>query len=872
MPRSNTQQSVSLFPFLAVLICTMGALILVLLLTTRQIREQVEQARSEVVQSDDAEPIASDVEPLSEDEAPPIVSVGEPSADKPNEPKNLSVPDELPAALISKKALDADQAEVERLQTEVATAKKAQKELADRRADLAAVISELEEKVEQATEPDDLQQQVRKLTALKDELKASEEQQKRDRLELRKLYGTLDDASETTQQAESLLHKRESALIMLREMAEEAETRPSEGTDATLIQFTNSTGTTQHPVIIELNADGLVFQPSGVAISPSDLEGFTALESPLVTGILAAHNALPSRPIMQQPYALLLVRPEGSLAFYTAQRILTAANIHFGYELLEPDRKIALKTPHYDERTVIVSAIEKTMRRRQQLYGDLVERINRIKQKAAEDAQPFNDPRNRSSGRRLQVGPDGQLREITDPDEPLLPGRFYAGGSAPPPGFRRRDNDQRQDRFGKPRQSAGHNDTDSLVNQGQMQATNPTSSGVQNQSNGFPDNPDSRVFVPKISQNGIVQLPSGSAPTGHSAAHGVMGGTVPSNANGGLNELLAILGDGQSPGSEQINSFQNSEADGLSQNEGTSADSTSLPNRSSPNDIVRVNPFVNTDGTSPPGVSSDVPPGNTRGPAQQFARSQGQSISTAAPQPKQNSTPLDWSNTVTATTESNSRPVAAADNMTGIPNADTNRTPQHANPRNTATLSPSGGPDADGPAPSSVLPDTTLQALEQFMSEAGRKKAAMQPNQYLVDLMTGKISAPPTARIPVTVTLQNNLLQVGDLVAIDISQHTDDQLLELTLNGINTQLASRPDGGRTAVPVLDFVVDDTTRGRLAGLQDRLQKLDVPTRAIQNVPNTSTRFIELLKKNAALAAPAAPVDISPPESLQGRIRL
>ena len=44
MARSKTQQSVSLFPFLAVLICTMGALILVLLLTTRQIREQAVEA------------------------------------------------------------------------------------------------------------------------------------------------------------------------------------------------------------------------------------------------------------------------------------------------------------------------------------------------------------------------------------------------------------------------------------------------------------------------------------------------------------------------------------------------------------------------------------------------------------------------------------------------------------------------------------------------------------------------------------------------------------------------------------------------------------------------------------------------------------
>ena len=50
MARRRTATAVSLFPFLAVLVCTMGALILLLLVTTRQIRQQ--QTQKLVQQSD----------------------------------------------------------------------------------------------------------------------------------------------------------------------------------------------------------------------------------------------------------------------------------------------------------------------------------------------------------------------------------------------------------------------------------------------------------------------------------------------------------------------------------------------------------------------------------------------------------------------------------------------------------------------------------------------------------------------------------------------------------------------------------------------------------------------------------------------------
>ena len=48
MARRQHKNSISLFPFLAVLVCTMGALILLLLVTTRKIRNDQLQGQRDV--------------------------------------------------------------------------------------------------------------------------------------------------------------------------------------------------------------------------------------------------------------------------------------------------------------------------------------------------------------------------------------------------------------------------------------------------------------------------------------------------------------------------------------------------------------------------------------------------------------------------------------------------------------------------------------------------------------------------------------------------------------------------------------------------------------------------------------------------------
>ena len=49
MAKRRTDKTISLFPFLAVLVCTMGALILLLLVTTRRIRQKQQEKAADIV-------------------------------------------------------------------------------------------------------------------------------------------------------------------------------------------------------------------------------------------------------------------------------------------------------------------------------------------------------------------------------------------------------------------------------------------------------------------------------------------------------------------------------------------------------------------------------------------------------------------------------------------------------------------------------------------------------------------------------------------------------------------------------------------------------------------------------------------------------
>ncbi|MBC7967349.1 MAG: hypothetical protein H7Z17_15645, partial [Fuerstia sp.] len=234
--------------------------------------------------------------------------------------------------------------------------------------------------------------------------------------------------TEATAAAKAKLYAVNSSIVALRKQVQDAQkTSASAGTE-TILEFTNTVGTTRTPIIVEVTRDGYKIQPTGIMIQSKDMEGFPVSDTPLLAAILAVHRERAKGSVTSQPYVLLLVRPSGSEAFYPAQGILANEKIHFGYELIEADKTIATGESAPGEIAAAEAAMAEAFRRREKIYANLRYIAQGISPQGAE-APP--DP----SQRGLTIRPDGTVRSAPRVPDPRATGRNFAGGVAPPPGF-----------------------------------------------------------------------------------------------------------------------------------------------------------------------------------------------------------------------------------------------------------------------------------------------------------------------------------------------------------------------------------------------------------------------------------------------------
>ena len=342
MAKRRSDKTISLFPFLAVLVCTMGALILLLLVTTRRIRQKQQERAADIV--------------IVESASPAI----EPAEDA------VSLEDWLQAkaalATVQKHRADIDQT----LANQTHDYEAALKQLEDDRLNL----SELERV--QVIEQQDVD--AAEATSVMNELRRSdlERQQAALQKRLEDLRQTILESKEKLESAEALavageqlVRQRFSALQALREMsAQERDQIADGGVAETVIEFSNSAGTSQSPVIVDLTAQGFIFPATQTKIHRKDMDGISVADNPLLSGILAIHRVRSGDSYVSRPYVLLLVRPGGTLDFYVAQRVLKGTHIHFGYELVTEDEVIAAaKSVDGEAEAVRVAVLDSVMRR-----------------------------------------------------------------------------------------------------------------------------------------------------------------------------------------------------------------------------------------------------------------------------------------------------------------------------------------------------------------------------------------------------------------------------------------------------------------------------------------------------------------------------
>ena len=404
----------------------MGALILLLLVTTRRIRNDQRDAQLAQVDDNPSKPIMFQDSPATDSENA-VKPAGNPTtAEETSDqaalvmtPGDDAVADSrnAPGATSDRAGDTSRQAKIQELEQLLAS------ESARHQALRQQLQNAKDELKSYSIKKDDYQSEMKEIAALRtQETKLADELDRR-KQNLAQLKSALELSSKKTEQAEEILSSRESALVNLRRIAENAERQTqSAGTDQTVVDFTNSTGTQRSPILIDVSKQGFGFLPAGIKITAANMQGFPANDNPLISGVLSLHDIRHGRSLSIKPYVLLLVRPNGSLPFYAAQRFLTAADIHFGYELIEQEKHISAGAADAAERKALREAVLAALTRRQNLYGGLGNRI-----------QTLTDPRMKPKSRQARVLPDGRVLIGDEAAGDARDGRFYAGGEAPPP-------------------------------------------------------------------------------------------------------------------------------------------------------------------------------------------------------------------------------------------------------------------------------------------------------------------------------------------------------------------------------------------------------------------------------------------------------
>ena len=311
----------SLFPFLDTLVCTMGALILMLLAMTPKIKERA-QARLQAQMA-----AAAPTETADPDPEPDPVPAFAPEPEPDPEPAPLPV---AVAAVSNRAQIEAEHAAERKRRREAwfKTASEARESLAVKQADYhkrRQLLKETDQRLK------DLQDQI-----LKSQLK-SEAVDKADQS-----LATKADRLEAQQEriAQEIAKTRKSIDVLNRRQA-------AAKNEFSLVPYDGTSGTVRRPVYIECTAKGFKFLPEDETVSPADLEGFTDGYNPLLTGTQSlvrfwARRRRSSPESEPEPYVLLLVRPSGCFNYYVARKFLSSLNVPFGYELIEEDWKLSV--------------------------------------------------------------------------------------------------------------------------------------------------------------------------------------------------------------------------------------------------------------------------------------------------------------------------------------------------------------------------------------------------------------------------------------------------------------------------------------------------------------------------------------------------
>ncbi len=356
MSRGKSGHAVSLFPFLAVLVSAMGALIFLLVAVSYKahkdavVRAEVEHALAQ--SQHDAEvaaarnaiplPLPADHPAFQTDAAEFVIAIKSPAKQllPPPAPK---VPDRTLEKEKLRQQWEAKLAAIhenwESLQQRLQAGQKLVSRQAQQEADLAAELARLQEAINKLqAEKGDLKQEVKTVKTTKHTI---------------------------AQQVAEL--QAELARLQIEKAAQADKFQ--------LVPYVGNSPTHRRPIIIACEAKSVRFASEEISLSARDLSGFSGDYNPARAGTEALLNywetqrqqssSLAARP--PEPYLLFVIRPGGTVSYYVTRRLLEGLKVDSGYELVPQSQELVWPVSTPDAKAACQTAINKALAERKNL-------------------------------------------------------------------------------------------------------------------------------------------------------------------------------------------------------------------------------------------------------------------------------------------------------------------------------------------------------------------------------------------------------------------------------------------------------------------------------------------------------------------------
>jgi hypothetical protein len=280
--RQDNQNDVQLFPFVAVLLCTMGSLLVLLIFITRSSKTRaIEEAA------------------IAQAQAKAVVA-----------------------------------ARVARSEADRAAAKRQIAQLADRQAKTDTV----REQAAQQLRKDQLQ-----LSHLEDHMRRLRDQLEKLQLAAAELNSLEGEHVEDRKQAQSEVDRLQQLIAESQQTIERLRGEAKQSKFYAIVPYQGRRGTFRRPIYIECRERDVVLQPEGVVFTEDDFRPPVGPGNALVAALRAAREHIVQFESTGQagnaaePYPLIIVRPKGIAAYYCVREAIQSWDDEFGYELVEED-------------------------------------------------------------------------------------------------------------------------------------------------------------------------------------------------------------------------------------------------------------------------------------------------------------------------------------------------------------------------------------------------------------------------------------------------------------------------------------------------------------------------------------------------------